>query len=405
MKKLSLLFCLLIAFSGAFAQKANVAKAETYILQEKPDFAAARQAIKAAIENDQTKNDAKTYFVGATIGQKENDAFNTKVVLNQKVDPIEKGKAIMESYNYFLKADTLDRLPDEKGKVKPRFTKKIKEAIKGYYSGQHNLIAYGAQLFDNKDYSGAYNVFNTYLNIPKLPLMNNEIVLDTTYNMIKYYTAIAATNNQDHANAIKLYQDLKDDKYETKNVYQLLAEEYRVTKDTVNYLNTLKEGFDTYKDDPWFLQNIINHYIYSNQIGEASKYLDNAIAAAPNVSQYHYVKGNIEERLGKMDEAIKSFEKAIELDPKLADAYGGVGRVIFNQGVEVLNNAVTIKENKLYQKEKDKADAIFKQSMPYLKKAVELNPQDTDFKNALKQLYYRLDMQTEYQAISKELGE
>lgn len=403
MKKVILLFCLVIGFSVAFAQKSNVSKAQNYALQEKPDFKAAREAIKLAMQDDKTKNDANTYYVAGLIGQKQNDEFNTKAILNQKVDANAKGEAIMEAYKYFLIADSLDRLPNEKGKIKPRFTKKIKENIKDFYTGQHNLIAYGASLFDGKNYKGAYDVFKTYLAIPKLPLMNNEIAIDTTYNMIKYYTAIAATNNQDHENAIKLYQDLKDDKYETKNVYQLLAEEYRTTKDTVNYVNTLKEGFAVFKDEPWFLQNIINHYIYSDKIEEASKYLDDAIAASPNVPQYYYVKGNIDERMGKMEDARKAFDKAIELDPKMAEAYGGIGRLIFNEAVQVLNNAVTIKDNKLYQKEKDKADSIFRQSMPFLKKAVELNPTDIDFKNALKQLYYRLDMQQEYQDISKEI--
>ena len=42
MKKLILSLCLILGFSAAFAQKSNVAKAENYTLQEKPDFAAAR---------------------------------------------------------------------------------------------------------------------------------------------------------------------------------------------------------------------------------------------------------------------------------------------------------------------------------------------------------------------------
>ncbi|HNX88170.1 MAG TPA: tetratricopeptide repeat protein [Paludibacteraceae bacterium] len=406
MKKLILSLCLILGFSAAFAQKSNVAKAENYTLQEKPDFAGAREAIKAAMQDEKTKADAKTYFTAGMIGFKENESFNTRLMVNDKsVDPMAKGKAIMEAYNYFLIADSLDKLPDVKGKIKPRYGKKIKDNIKELYNGQHNIIAYGAQLFDNKNYKEAYNVFNTYLTIPSLPVINKEVATDSTYNMIKYYAAIAATNNTDHTNAVKLYTDLKDDNYETKNVYQLLSEEYRLMKDTVNYLNTLKEGVQKFSKDPWFLQSIINHYIYSDQIPEASKYLNEAIALAPDVAQYYYVKGNVEERLGNNDTALEAFNKALELDPNMAGAYGGKGRVIFNKAVQILNDASAIRDNKLYQKEKEKADVIFKEAMPFLKKAVEINPEDTDFKQALKQLYYRLDMQAEYQAISKELGE
>ena len=43
--------------------------------------------------------------------------------------------------------------------------------------------------------------------------------------------------------------------------------------------------------------------------------------------------------------------------------------------------------------------------MPYMEKAVELDPKDTDFKQALKMLYYRLGDNDNYEKISKELGE
>lgn len=407
MKKLLLSISLMIGASVAlFAQKANVSQAESLTLQEKPDFNAAREAIKSAFNDDKTKNDPKTYLVAGMIGYTENDSYNKLMMLNKQVDPLKKGQAIMESYNYLLKAYELDQTPNAKGKVKPKFTKKIKDSIKDYYTAQYNLIAYGAHLFDKKDYKNAFEVFNTYLEIPKLPMMNNELSMnDSTYKMIKYFSALAATNMQDHDKAISIYKDLTDDSYETKNVYQLLADEYRATKDTVNYLATLEQGFKLFNNDPWFLQNIINHYIYSDKIEEASKYLDAAIAQAPNVAEYYYVKGNVEERLNNIDEARKAFEKALELQPNLANAYAGIGRIIFNQAVEVLRAADTIKDNKAYNAQVDKANVIFKQSLPYMEKAVELDPKDTDFKQALKMLYYRLGDNANYEKISKELGD
>lgn len=310
----------------------------------------------------------------------------------------------MEAYDYFLKAYELDQQPDAKGKVRPKHTKKIKDNLKEFYNIQSNLIGYGAHLFDNKDYKGAYDVFQTYLGIPKLPMMGNELSMtDSTYRMIKYYTGLAATNMKDSQKAIAIYEDLKDDDYETKNVYQLLSDEYRNVKDTVKYLATLQKGFELFKDDPWFLQNIINHYIYTDKVEEASRYLDAAIAQAPTVPQYYYVKGNVQERLGNITEARKAFDRALELQPDMADAYAGVGRLIFNDAVEILKAADKIKDNKAYNEQVEKANIIFKQSQPYFEKAVELNPKESEYKQALKMLYYRLGMTDEYDRISKEI--
>ena len=407
MKKLFLSISFMVGLSAAlFAQKANVSQAASLTLQEKPDFKAAREAIKPAFNDEKTKNDPKTYFTAGMIGYTENDSYSKLMMLGKEVDQVKKGKAIMEAYDYFLKAYKLDQMPNAKGKVKPKFDKKIKENIKEFYTAQYNLVGYGAHLFDKKDYKGAFDAFSTFLEIPKLPMMNKELsVTDSTYRMIKYFSALAATNMQNHDKAIEMYKDLADDNYETKNVYQLLADEYRTIKDTVNYLATLEQGFKLFNDDPWFLQNIINHYIYSDKIEEASKYLDAAIAQAPTVAEYYYVKGNVDERLGNNDGARKAFEKALELQPKMASAYAGIGRIIFNQAVEFLRAADSIRDNKLYNAEVQKANDIFKQSLPYMEKAVELDPKDTDFKQALKMLYYRLGDNANYEKISKELGE
>ena len=407
MKKLFLSISFMVGLSAAlFAQKANVSQAASLTLQEKPDFKAAREAIKPAFNDEKTKNDPKTYFTAGMIGYTENDSYSKLMMLGKEVDQVKKGKAIMEAYDYFLKAYKLDQMPNDKGKVKPKFDKKIKENIKEFYTAQYNLVGYGAHLFDKKDYKGAFDAFSTFLEIPKLPMMNKELSMtDSTYRMIKYFSALAATNMQNHDKAIEMYKDLADDNYETKNVYQLLADEYRSIKDTVNYLATLEQGFKLFNDDPWFLQNIINHYIYSDKIEEASKYLDAAIAQAPTVAEYYYVKGNVDERLGNNDGARKAFEKALELQPKMASAYAGIGRIIFNQAVELLRAADSIRDNKLYNAEVQKANDIFKQSLPYMEKAVELDPKDTDFKQALKMLYYRLGDNANYEKISKELGE
>ena len=407
MKKLFLSISFMVGLSAAlFAQKANVSQAASLTLQEKPDFKAAREAIKPAFNDEKTKNDPKTYFTAGMIGYTENDSYSKLMMLGKEVDQVKKGKAIMEAYDYFLKAYKLDQMPNAKGKVKPKFDKKIKENIKEFYTAQYNLVGYGAHLFDKKDYKGAFDAFSTFLEIPKLPMMNKELsVTDSTYRMIKYFSALAATNMQNHDKAIEMYKDLADDNYETKNVYQLLADEYRTIKDTLNYLATLEQGFKLFNDDPWFLQNIINHYIYSDKIEEASKYLDAAIAQAPTVAEYYYVKGNVDERLGNNDGARKAFEKALELQPKMASAYAGIGRIIFNQAVELLRAADSIRDNKLYNAEVQKANDIFKQSLPYMEKAVELDPKDTDFKQALKMLYYRLGDNANYEKISKELGE
>ncbi|MBP6634979.1 MAG: tetratricopeptide repeat protein [Paludibacter sp.] len=405
MKKVILAIILAVSVTGTYAQKKNVSKAKNKALMEVPDFKGAREDIKPALTDSITKKQALTWHVAGTIGYKENEAELKKQMLGQKFDADVKGKAIMESYEYFLKAYELDGLPDAKGKIKPKFQKDIKAKIKEYYTTQANLVAYGAHLFEKKDYPATVKVFETYLGIPELPMMNGELKPDSTYYMIKYYTAIASTNGDMNDKAIAYYEDLKDDGYEELIVHQLLYEEYMKKKDTVNFVKTLKAGFEKFPDEPWFLQNLINYYIFSNQTKDAIVYLNAAIQRDPNKAEYQFIKGNLDENMGNLEDARKAFDRAIEIDPKQADAYAGIGRLIYNKGVSMSDAANEIRDNKLYNAAKKKADAVFAESITYFKKAAELKPAEMEYKRTLKNIYYRLKMDKEYEAIDKEMNQ
>lgn len=384
-----------MTFSFTFAQKANVRKAKSKLNLEVPDYKGAREAIKLALLDTTTNKIAETWYIAGTVGYKENESPLTQ-------DPEVKGKAILESYDCFLTALKLDSMPDAKGKVKPKYTKDIKAKLKDYYLPQ-NLVAYGAYLYEKKNWDATINTFETYLGLPKLPILNNELKIDTLYYKIKYYTALACLNASKSDKAIAHLKELKNGYYETLNVYQLLCDEYNKQKDTVNYQLTLKEGFEKFPNDTWFLQNLINVYIFSGKSKEAMVYLTAAIQRDPTSAQYWYVKGNLDENMNNLDAAIESFNKAIELNPKLAEAHAGKGRLLFNKAVKMSEDANDIKDVKAYKAEMKKADAIFKESLPFFLKASELKPKSIEYKETLKTLYYRLKMDAEYEAITKEI--
>ncbi len=404
MKKTILAVILVLSVTSSYSQKKNVTKAKNKALMENPDFAGARAEIKPALEDLTTKDLASTWHTAGLIGYKENEAEFLKMTLGQKHNAEQKGKALVESYNYFLKAYELDALPDAKGKVKPKLHKDIKSKIKEYYSNNTNFVAYGAELYEKLNYVEAIKVFEIFLGIPKLPMMNNELKPDSTYKMIKYYTAIAATNAGLNDKAISYYEELKNQGYQEMIVHQLLYEEYVKKKDTVNFVKTLKAGFEKFPTEPFFLQNLINYYIFTNQSSNALTYLNSAIAREPNMAQYQYVKGNLDESMGKFDEARVAFDKAIELDKTYADAYAGIGRLYYNKAVKMADEANDIKDVKLYNAAKKKADGVFAESIPFFVKATEIKPDDSDYKRTLKTLYYRLKMDKEFEAIEKELN-
>src|SRR6202021_3213177 len=71
-----------------------------------------------------------------------------------------------------------------------------------------------------------------------------------------------------------------------------------------------------------------------------------------------YVRGKIEEKQGKFDEAVASFRETTLINPQESDAYFEIGVI--------------------YQQRKD-----LPRAMAAYKKAVEISPQDPDYRRAL----------------------
>lgn len=185
---------------------------------------------------------------------------------------------------------------------------------------------------------------------------------------------------------------------------QFLYQEYKAKEDTANYVRVLQDAVERFPQEPWFLQNLINHYIFSNQTAEAITFLEKAIEREPNVAQYHLIKGNLDENQGNYDAAMADFDQALAIDPKLADAEAGKGRVYYNQGVKMNEEAAYISDGKAYKKALEDMNAMFKKSLPFFEKAHELDPENRDYMITLRTLYYRFDMKAQYEAINDKIN-
>ena len=411
MKKLLLAVLVLIS-AGCFAQKANVNKAKSLILQEEGDFDQARQLLGAALADEETKDQANTWYVAGLVGYQQKVQAERDQNLGKLMDKDKVGQAIMESYDYWMKADELAMTPtlDKKGRevVDSKTRSNIAKKIFEYYDKQ-DFVKYGIHLNEQRDFRGAYNVFMRHLGIPDLPMMQDEALQakmpkDTTYAQYEYYAALFAIQAQMHDEAIAILERLKDGQTEAVAVNQFLYQEYVEKKDTANFVRVLQEAMVRFPQEPWFLQNLINFYIFSGQEQAAIDYLEKAIERDPSVAQYYMIKGNLNANQAHFDAALADYDKALELDPKLADAWAGKGRVYYNQAVKMNEDAAYIQDQKAYKQALEEMNAMFKKSLPFFEKAHELDPENRDFMITLKTLYYRFHMDAEYEAIQDKLN-
>lgn len=407
MKRVLLTVALCVAASASFAQKKVVNEAQSIAKGSNADFGEARTLIKGALENPETKDDAKTWYVAGFIEDQQFNAERAKQILGQQLNEPVMYEALYGILPYFQKAYELDQLPNEKGKVKPKYTKDIKSIL----SANHvYLFNGGAYYFDKQEYKKAYDFFNQYVEISELPMFagTQTAEKDSTFMTVQFYAAAAASLAKDSRLAIAALERAKNTPYRQYDVYQYLCYEYgeaRTAQDSVMLEKTFEEGMQVFPDSAFFLNNLINTYIYSNRNEKALEMLNVAIQKNPNDANLYNVMGRVYETgLKDYANAEKNFQIALEKDPNLTDALSNIGRIYYNQGVNKLSEANMINDSKKYQEELSMAKDLFKKALPYYKKAHEAEPEKMDNMIALRGIYYNLNMGPELEAIEAEMN-
>lgn len=407
MKRVLLTVALCVAASASFAQKKVVSEAQSIAKGSNADFGEARTLIKGALENPETKDDAKTWYVAGFIEDQQFNAERAKQILGQQPNEPVMYEALYGILPYFQKAYELDQLPNEKGKVKPKYTKDIKSIL----SANHvYLFNGGAYYFDKQEYKKAYDFFNQYVEISELPMFEGTQTAekDSTFMTVQFYAAAAASLAKDSRLAISALERAKNTPYRQYDVYQYLCYEYgeaRTAQDSVMLEKTFEEGMQVFPDSAFFLNNLINTYIYSNRNEKALEMVNVAIQKNPNDANLYNVMGRVYETgLKDYANAEKNFQIALEKDPNLTDALSNIGRIYYNQGVNKLSEANMINDSKKYQEELGMAKDLFKKALPYYKKAHEAEPEKMDNMIALRGIYYNLNMGPELEAIEAEMN-
>ena len=398
MKKylISGLLCFIVSLS--FGQKKAVTSAKNEIKGSNPNIAEARNTIKGALANPETSNDAETWFVAGQIENKQFDKEREKELLSKKADEEVMYKALEGIIPYFLKAAELDQLPDEKGKIKPRFIKDIRSIIK---ANRPFYINAGIYANDNQDYKKAYENFKLYGDIPKLSIYDGENWIisdrDTTELQIRYYAGLVASFIPDSKSSIAIFEEIKDKGYNENEIYQRLTDEYLKTGDTISYKKTAEQGFLKFPSEEFFLKHMINICIESGNIQQALTHLNAAIAQHPDNPQLYDVLGQLYETDNNSEGAIKNLKKALEFEPNNIEFLSHLGRVYFNLGVEKRRES---DESPDSNKSKDlfkQSTDYFKESMPYFERIFDIDSKNVGAVFALRSIYYSLTMNSQYE--------
>ena len=170
-------------------------------------------------------------------------------------------------------------------------------------------------------------------------------------------------------------------------------------KDNDEILNIAKAAIPFFgKQDTQYVGILINHYLYEKKFDLASQYLDQAISDNPQNAEFCNLKGNLLEQQVSIEEALPYFKKAVDLDPNNSKAQFDLGRYYYNKAVKIRDEKVELTGDALAKL----INPLYEQALPYLEKSYELDKTNFDAKNALRSIYYQLGNEAKLNAIESQ---
>lgn len=347
MKKLMTTALCIAAIGSMSAQKANVEAAKK--LAGKTDkIEEARSLINAAKANPETANDVNTYYIAGKI---EFDAFDkdfsASMINPAAADPVSMGQELLNGYENFMKALPLDQLPNEKGQVKPKYTKDMLNKIAGH---ANDYFKAGADFFNaGKQYPEAYQGFMIYADMPDQDFMaDQKLELPAADRGTAYYNAgLAAWTGNNVLESADAFRKARKVGYEEKEayIYELACWQNIAQRDSTME-QTAKEKIieiatDGYKkfgmEEPVFVSNIVNFQVLDGNFDQAVATVNELLASNPESASLYGLRGFVYDRKGDDDAAVADYRKAVTLPGVDFETLKNAAKKIYRVGADKWN--------------------------------------------------------------------
>jgi len=268
-------------------------------------------------------------------------------------------------------------------------------------------LFYSASLYVNgKDYDKA---LKGYEELKKINYSGESTLYFATNKTSKQEEQFGNANERDLFIKSGSHEKPRDEKVPSKrgeiykNVALILMEQGK----TNEAKSAITEARKMNPDDDSLILTEADLYLKLNDFDTYKSLVNEALAKNPNNADLVFNLGVISANAKKIDEAKTYYKRAIEIDPKYFNAYLNLSEVMLrgdDKYVDEMNKLGTSeKDNKRYEVLKAERNKNFSEILPYLEKAVELEPTNEPAKRTLLSVYNALEMTDKYKALKAKL--
>lgn len=383
---------LVLGASAAFAGDSDALKA---ITKEK-DYAKAVELVKSSLGQLASSGEkAKAYEHLTRLALQKFDKENAIQAANmqaqitkQKVEPYDTlgfYQAAYDATQNALECFKYDAEPNEKGKVKPRFTEALTPLIA---NARMQLVTAGNYYAQLNDQDNVLKYWGSFLDSDNLPYFQSTKEQEKQFlGQVAYYTAQYANQAKKYDLAEKYADIATQDTAVAKQAQAFklaMAQRNLKTKaDSVAYVQKLAAMYEKEPDNEMIFGQLSNFYSLMGMTKEFDALVDAKIAKNPNDFTAWALRGqalmnrNSTATNPDWKGCVEAFKKAVSIDQTNPVVYTYLG-FSMNAMASAING--------------DRAQqlALYKESMGYLDKAKELDPnrEKANWAYPLYQCYY-----------------
>ncbi len=305
-----------------------------------------------------------------------------------------------EAYNSFLRAIEIHEEGEELGFFRRLFTANQESRIQEAFIRLNGQFVNKAVLhYEEANYPKAFEAFEYALKVADSPYFTEPVDTGLIFN-----TGFVASLAGNYEKAVEYLNRAKDMEFGEGNLYVMLKDAYIELGDSTMAERILQEGFENFPQDNMVLVELVNYYMAADNAEAALTYLELAKEQEPDNPSFHYAEGFLYDGMGEPEKAKEAYSRSLAIDPDFFDANYNMGVLYYNEAVKLLEEANEIMDNVEYEKARDAAFEVLRQSVPYLEQAHVANPDDEYTMETLRVLYYRLGMEDKLEEMNRKLG-
>ena len=377
MKRFSVLLLLVVFASIGFAQKNLRQAAKSFLNQGKLD--SAMLYINRCLVDSVTSKDAKTWVFRGNIYLEIANSQNDKYKL---LDP----NPLVQSLYSYKKVMELD------------VNNEYKEDIYKKLNWQrNNCFNQAVDFYNNKLYKEAMMSFEFAANTYASMNMADTVSL--------FYAATCAGVVNEKSKAKEYYIQLLKNNAKSLTIYTSLADIYRLEKDSTEALKVIRAGQQLYPNNLNLFLAETNIYLTFENTSKALNNLKIATAKDSSNASIFFALGTIYDNISKnasksekeqeelSNLAMKSYKSALRINPSYFEPNYNIGALYVNKAATKIEQAYKLPQNEVETQNKLKAEAdkFYEEAIPYLEKASDIQPTNTNTLETLKNIYTRLN--------------